>query len=104
MLVQHLAAIRPKPSYVNALSLTGGGAAESTTVPAGYNLAVFSYTAQAVYVRVGATAVVPGDVTDGTAAELAPLAYRVSVGDVISFIASADAKVTIAFYFVEGGL
>ncbi len=105
MQVQRFQSPRPKPAYVNSVALLGGGAAKPITVPTGYTVAIFSYTAQEVYVRVGATATVPGDVSNGAAAELAPVAYRVAAGDVISLISAVDdCVVTVAFYYGEGGL
>lgn len=59
---------RPVPTYVLARSIAAT-IAESMTIPAGCNVVVISTNVD-LYVNCNATAVVPGDVTDGSAPEL----------------------------------
>ena len=87
-----------RPSdYVNARSLAAG-VAEDTTVPAGAGKVLFSCTGN-FYAKMGTgSAAVPGDVADGTAAELNPGGWVVTAGDVISVIAPAICVLTLSYY------
>lgn len=73
---------------------------KAVTVPAGANIAVFSATGN-FYCRFDAAVAVPaGDIVDGTAGELNPVARVVSRVTTINMISSSDIIVTIAFYNV----
>ena len=87
-----------RPSdYVNASSLAAG-VAEDTTVPVGAGKVLFSSTGN-FYAKPGTgAAAVPGDVTDGTAAELNPSSWVVIAGDVISVIAPVACILTLSYY------
>lgn len=87
-----------RPSdYVNARSLAAG-VAEDTTVPTGAGKVLFSGTGN-FYAKVGTgSAVVPGDTTDGSAAELNPSGWVVTAGEIISLIAPAACVVTLSYY------
>jgi len=87
---------RVPSDVVNSLALAAG-VAESTTVPALAGKVFFSSTGT-IYVKVGGTAAVPTDITNGTASELNPSCYIVSPGDVISVIAPATCIVTFSYY------
>jgi len=82
---------------VNARSLAAG-VAEDTTVPTGAGKVLFSSTGN-FYAKMGTgAAAVPGDVTDGTAAELNPAGWVVDAGSIISVIAPADCVLTLSYY------
>ena len=88
--------IVPFSNYVLAKSLAAS-VAESFTVPAGAAYVVFSANGD-FYAKVGGTATVPGDVTDGTASELNPTARACSPASTISVISPYATVVTAAFY------
>lgn len=96
----------PMPLYVDNLALTGSGAAETVTVPAGATHCLFSpypKTADFLVCRSGTAARPSGDVTDGTASLPNPLILGVSAGTTFSIVAgTADVSVAIAFYNAEG--
>ncbi len=70
------------------------------TVPAGATIAVFSATGN-FYCRFGETVIIPaGDIIDGSAGELNPVARSVSGVTSIHMIAPSDIVVTILFYGV----
>lgn len=92
--------VRPAPDYVLARSLAAN-TAESMTVPSAAGkgaICVFGYSVTPVYVDTRGTAVVPGDVTDGTAPECSPAAYELDGGTTVSVIAPANTIVTMAVY------
>ena len=70
---------------------------QTRTVPSGAKLVVFEGSDNFFY-KNGATAAVPGDITDGTASEQNPRQRDVTEGDVLHFISSADCIVTLAYY------
>lgn len=88
--------IRPAPTYVNARSLAAS-VSETDSVPSGAQWVLFGATCD-FYAKTGASAAVPGDTTDGTAAELNPAAWRVTGITQISVIASATCVVTLTYY------
>ncbi|MGB3988659.1 MAG: hypothetical protein WBK67_03160 [Minisyncoccales bacterium] len=91
-----LAAI-PVCGYVDARVL-GASSAESHTVPAGATKVVFSSTGD-FYANFTTTAAVPsGDVTDGSASVLNPLARNIYGVTAISLISPAACVVTMEFY------
>lgn len=71
--------------------------AESHTVPDGATQVVFSGTTN-FYALANGTAAVPGDVTDGSAAELNPLVWLLDGVATIGLIAPAACVVTMTFY------
>jgi len=87
----------PQSDCINALALAGTGE-ETSTVPAKAKIVMFSATTD-FYMKVNATASVPGDTVDGSASELYPAVRRVSPGDVLHLISNGTAGiVTIAYY------
>lgn len=87
--------------HVNSMSLVSN-AEESQTLPSQYNFVVISCTSN-IYVKLGASAVtaaIPGDVTNGTAAELNPTAikYDPQVDVKISVISPSNCTVTLSYY------
>lgn len=83
----------------NARFLATNGTAENETVPAGYNLVVFSATAP-FWANIGGTAVKPtADVTNGTASDFNPAGYCVKSGDVISLVADAANVIVHCRYY-----
>lgn len=92
--------------HVDARSLSSG-AAETLTVPDGANFVVFSCTGN-FYAAYDTTAAVPGDVADGTAAELNPTIRKLvkadgSIYKTISVITpDSSAVVTAAYYKGHG--
>ena len=70
---------------------------QTRTVPSGAKLVVFEGSDNFFY-KNGATAAVPGDITNGAASEQNPRQRSVAAGDVLHFIASADCVVTLAYY------
>lgn len=89
--------IRIAPTYVNARSLAAN-VAEDTTVPTGAKRVLFSAACN-FYAKRGGSATVPGDVTDGTAAELNPAAWYLD-GSVttIGVISTSACVVTVTYY------
>ncbi len=88
-------------SDTNAVSLAAS-TAESITIPSGATHVVFSGSGD-FYMKFNGTATVPGDTTDGTAAELNPTVRRLSLGDGtavtgISVIAPSACIVTAMFF------
>lgn len=87
---------RPSDS-VNARSLAAG-VAEDSTVPTGATKVLFSSTGN-FYAKIGTgSAAVPGDVTNGSAAELNPTGWVVKAGDIISLISPVSCVVTLSYY------
>lgn len=91
------------PGYVLS-KLLAASTAEAFTVPAGANYVVFSATGD-FYADYDGAASVPGDVTDGTAAELNPsvryIGPQAGFPDgvtSISIISAGTPTVTAAFY------
>lgn len=85
------------PRWNDAMVLAAG-TAESYTVPADVHFLIIEPTA-AVWANVTATAVVPtGEITDGTGPTRisTPTQFRVSPGEVISFIREGASSVTIS--------
>lgn len=93
---QYSSFLAEAPTFVNALSLAAN-VAESFTIPSGATRVVFSSTCN-FYARVDATATVPGDTTDGTAAMLNPSGWGLRDVTSISVIAPTTCVVTGAFY------
>ena len=88
---------RRTSDYVNARSLAAG-VAEDTTVPTGAKKVLFSCTGN-FYAKVGTgSASVPGDVTNGSAAELNPSAWVVTAGEIISVISPVACVITLSYY------
>lgn len=87
------------PKWVDQVSL-GAGTAGSYTVPADVTSVVIGYTAGVLYGRFdGGTAVVPAAaITNGTGSAVIMQgdSFRVSPGDVLSFINATECFVTIA--------
>lgn len=88
-------------SDTNAVSLAAS-TAENITIPADATHVAFSATSD-FYMKFNATATVPGDTTDGTAAELNPTVRRLILGDgtavtSISVIAPIACIVTAMFF------
>lgn len=91
--------VRPMPGYVLSRSLAAS-VAEAFTVPSVARWVIFSATCN-FYANGAATATVPGDVTDGSAAELNPAAWFLGQpGTVtsISVISPTTCVVTATFY------
>lgn len=89
--------IRMLPSYVNARSLAAN-VGEDTTVPSGAKKVLFAATCN-FYAKVGGTATVPGDVTNGSAAELNPAAWHLDgTTTTIGLISPSACVVTVTFY------
>lgn len=87
----------PFATYVDARSL-GVGINEDHTIPAGAKYVIFSATGD-FYAKIGGTAAVPADVTDGSASELNPLVRHIGDADTtIGLISPAAQVVTMAFY------
>ena len=94
------AATPPFPEYCDSIAL-GTAAAESWTVPAGVKWVIISVLGDAVWVKADGTAVVPTDVSDGTAPFAIPAngSFQIEVpsSGTLSFIRnSAAAVVSIA--------
>lgn len=91
------------PSYTNSRALAAN-TAETIAVPSGANWVLFSATADMYADFQGQTAVVPGDVTDGSAPELNPsMRYignieAISALSTISVISAATCIVTASFW------
>jgi hypothetical protein len=86
------------PTKVNARALAAS-TAEDITPPAGTRFVIFSCTAP-FYVQPFGTATVPGDTTDGTAAELNPSGYEFNPNEIPTFsvISASACVITAAFY------
>lgn len=91
--------IRIAPTYIDARVLAAG-VAETHTIPAGVNWVIFSSDCQpSFFARSGASVAVPAaDVTNGTAGEMNPSAWRFFGETQISLIAPSACTVTMAFY------
>lgn len=89
---------RPIPQSVMARALAAN-TAEDITPPAGSRYVVFSGNAD-FYVQPFGTATVPGDTTNGTAAELNPSGYEFNPNELPTFsvISAATCIITAAFY------
>jgi len=89
------------PDYVDA-RVRSAGAAKRHTIPDGARFVSFSATMDffALFGSSSVTATVPStDVTDGTAAELNPMARKIPDATThISLIAEAAGKVTLSFW------
>jgi len=81
---------------VNSFTLAAG-IARSATVPALAGKVFFSCTTS-YYIKHNGVAAVPGDITNGSAAELNPSCYLVSPGDTLGVIASAAGTITLSYY------
>jgi hypothetical protein len=93
------------PANTNkTITVPGGDAADDPRVRVPRFLAVFSYhAARNVYVKLNATATVPGGVNFAAGSELLPPAKVVKAGDVINVItATADTNVSVALYEIYG--
>lgn len=89
--------IRVAPTYTNARSLAAN-VGEDTSVPSGAKKVLFAATCN-FYAKVGGTATVPGDVTNGSAAELNPAAWQLNSSiTTIGLIAPVACVVTVTFY------
>lgn len=87
----------PFPTYVDARAL-GIAANEDHAIPAGAKYVIFSSTAD-FYAKIGGTAAIPVDVTDGSASELNPIVRHISdSATTIGLIAPAACEVTMSFY------
>ena len=91
------------PSDIVTARALGVSTAETDTVPVGAKYVIFSSTGD-FYAKPNATATIPGDVTDGTAAELNPAmwllvdpANAINVTN-ISVISPASTVVTFTYY------
>lgn len=84
-------------------SMSAIGTLNSTTLP--LYVAIFTYAPSAkVYVANNATAVVPAGAAFAVASSsLNPTARVVKGGDVINFICTAGADVTVEFYSIQVG-
>lgn len=92
-----LSTVLVPPDFVNA-RLLAANVAENVDVPPGARIAVFSATGD-FYARYdNGTAAVPGDVTDGSAAELNPVARYLDGVTRISLVSAATPIITVAFY------
>lgn len=92
---------RPISSYVLSKTLAASAAksfAVPTTMVPKPKYVIFSCTGN-FYANCYTTATVPGDVTDGSASELAPIAYQLT-DDIttISVISPAASIITASFY------
>lgn len=94
----------------------GAGVETSLTVPTGsamgapeanaYNkfIAVFDYSTTDVWVALNATAAVPAGAAFAlTSSELTPAGKYVRAGDVLHFISTAGAAVSVTFYAIQEG-
>lgn len=89
--------VRLAPTWVDARVLAVS-TAEAHTVPTGALWVVFSSNCN-FYASAVTTAAVPAaDVTDGSASELNPAAWRIAGVTTISLIAPTACVVTMAFY------
>lgn len=89
--------IRMAPTYVNARSLAAN-VGEDTTVPTGAKKVLFAAACN-FYAKIGGTATIPGDVTNGSAAELNPAAWHLTPNiTTIGLIAPVACVVTVTFY------
>lgn len=71
---------------------------QTLVVPSGYNLALFSFTPQGVFVAQGnVDASLPGGIFIQTNDELNPTVRQVTPGQTLSFISSVDAYVQVRF-------
>lgn len=86
----------PPSDYCNSIDLVSGQA-ESMTVPETAKYALFASSGD-FYVNYSAVAAVPGDVTDGSAAELNPTMRYVTGINSISLVAPSDCNVTVSYY------
>ena len=87
----------PQSNYIDARVLAAD-TAESPEVPAKAKIVLFSSTGN-FYLNTRAAAVIPsGDIIDGSAPELNPIARTVSPGDTLSVIAPAACIVILAYY------
>jgi hypothetical protein len=83
--------------YVNTYVLAAG-VVQGITIPADARVAVFTSTNN-FYVNWLSTATAPtGNITDGSASELNPVARDVTGYAAFSMVAPADCIVTIAYY------
>lgn len=87
----------PFPTYVDARAL-GIAINEDHTIPTGAKYVIFSATAD-FYAKIGGTAAIPVDVTDGSGSELNPIVRHISdSATTIGLIAPAACEVTMSFY------
>ena len=86
----------PFSDAVNALSLAAN-TAETLAIPSGARFVVFSGTAD-FYVKSGSVATVPGDTTDGSAAELNPTMRSLNDVSSLSIISASTCVVTASFF------
>jgi hypothetical protein len=85
------------PEYVNAYVLSAN-VSKTVVVPTGARVAVFNSTVD-FYVNWTTTSIVPsGDIIDGTASELNPIARNVSEFAEFNIISSESNIVTIAYF------
>lgn len=89
--------LRVAPTYVDAKSLAAS-TAETVTVPANAKFVVFSGNAPYYVNPHGATAAVPGDVSNGSASELNPAGYELRGMATFSVISPSACILTMAFY------
>jgi hypothetical protein len=85
--------------FINVAWLIAG-AQRNFSAPSEANIVMFSATGS-FYCLIGSSAAasIPiGNVLDGSASEMNPIAREVLVGDKISLISPVDCKVTMAFY------
>jgi hypothetical protein len=89
--------IRNAPSYVDARALAAN-TSETATIPTGAKWVLFSGACN-FFAKPGASASVPGDTTDGSAAEQNPSAWWIPSGVTqITVIAASTCIVTLTFY------
>lgn len=79
-------------------------AEQTLTVPDKFTdrcVAIFAYRpSSAVWVAVGATAVIPVGAIAAGASELNPIAREVDAGDVLHFISGVNTEIGIVFYAI----
>ena len=97
----HIATIAAitQSDFINIACL-GAGVRRDFNIPDNANIVMFSATRD-FYCLIGPSArasIYAGDVLDGSASELNPIARGVSTGDKISLISPVDCKVIMAFY------
>lgn len=94
--VQKISSVLLPSDYVSS-RLLAADIAENITVPSGARIVVFTATAD-FYAKFNGTASVPGDVADGTASELNPVARYIDDVSIISVVSAGVAIVIAAFY------
>jgi len=88
---------RSKPQHVNAIVLDGTNPT-TNAVPSGARFVLFATTGN-FFARPDGVVTVPGaSITDGTAGEINPTVWDVTVVTNIHIIASAATTVTLSFY------